>query len=1156
MHRLLQRQLKRLQLEPADLPPETDTLLELVNQAYEQFDADKKSLAKSLEISSSELIQRNALMRAVFQALPDVFLWIDQDGVIKDCKGGVEQLFGLKSTSLINAKAHRIPEVLDPGTYVQASQILLQEPFFQTTYSRARESQILHFEVRFARLNTDMILALIRDISDRVRAEESFSLASERLSNIIEHLPDPTMVVDSEHRLIAWNKAIEDLTGIPKDRILGQGDYAYALPFYGFRRPVLLDFIDKDPSDHYPVWSHSKEENILVAEVFVPALYNGQGAFVWAKATPLHDRHGQVTGAIQTIRDITAKKRTEVTTSILFQISTAAGQTISDSDLFATVFDIVVSHLEAVILFVSINQQTESALTYPYFARTDDATPAVLKRLHTLAAQAEKSPEPELMELAALDSQNTPRLCWHSASLRYGQTVLGSVVMVLPAGMRHISGGDPPVLAAISDLLSQAITRKATENLLRRSEEKHRSIFENAREGIFQITLDHDLLSANPAMARILGHADLPALMAESRDFLHRLLPAGEKVRILDQVLRDGGAENFEIEYRTPAGHIVWLSINMWAVRRPDGSIRFLEGSARDVTRQREAERKLAVQKSLFAQLFDNSPQGILLLGQDGTPVDLNPSFTRMFGFARNELNSLFEILLPPDNLEESYALVATVLRGTSISQETQRRTKDGKIIPVSMVGYPYVLEGRIAGAFFIFGDISERKHYETQLTRQALHDSLTGLPNRVLFMDRLTQAMARQKRRPDFRFAVLMIDLDSFKRVNDTQGHQAGDQLLVEVAKRLSGALRSMDTVARMGGDEFAVLLEDFQSNQEAIIITRRLLHDVRQPMLLQGRETQVSASVGVVLQTSRYVSPDDLLRDADISMYRSKELGRNQFKIFSKSMYEQVIQAVQLENDLRKAMVDNELELFFQPIYAMNGRVLTGFEALLRWNHPEQGMIGPDTFIPVAEESGLISELAGWVMLHGFQTMARWIVMYPDREISLALNLSPKDLVHPGLVGQLTDLLRETGVEARHFKLEITETAVMNNPDLATAKLERLQAMGFQIAMDDFGTGYSSLSYLQRLPIDILKIDRSFVQTMLENPNNLEIIKAIIGLGKILDLHIVAEGVETSDQLQTLTELGCDLGQGFFLGKPMPLATAEALLHQSDPGLASPQL
>ncbi len=1151
MHRLLQRQLKRAGLNAEDMAGRLGTFRSLIEEAYLQFEDEREVLERSLEISSTELVQRNALMRAVFMALPDVFLWVTRDGVIKDCRGGVRALFGLDAAQLFKRNVLTLPEIADPGAFSLAMEALRETQFFQTEYPLHRDGRSRHYEARFANLKDGIVLILIREISDRIQAEEALRGTQRRMDHIIEFLPDATLVIDNEHRVIAWNRAIEAMTGVPKDMILGKTGYEYAIPFYGHQRPILLDFIGKDPSRDYPMYQIDQESpDAMATDIFVPALYGGRGAFVWAKATALYDQEGHVAGAVQTIRDITEKKRSEITTRVLYLVSTAASTPMPNEDLFASVFEILSEHLQASILFVSLISEQGACLTYPFFDQQGLARPENLKRLSSLAAEYRQSAFPRLLDPMPEDDPASIRPTrWFASPLRYGRQVLGSVVIQFPETNLGLSDKDATVLASVADHLALAISRNATEKALRESEEKHRSIFENATEGIFQISLDHDLLSANPAMARIFGYADVESLMEQGRGFLQRVITSQDRVDLLGQVLKLGAVQNFEVGTAKADGSKTWISINMRTVKRSDGSIRYLEGSMQDVSMRKTAERKLAIQKGLFQQLFDNSPQGILLLGKDGAPLDLNPSFTSLFGFTRGDLHALFEVLLPPDSLEESFTFISTVLNGSSVSVETQRRTKDGRVIPVSMLGYPYVLDGKISGAFFIFGDISERKNYEAQLTQQALRDNLTGLPNRVLLMERLNRAMARQKRNSNYRFAALMIDLDSFKRVNDTLGHQAGDQLLQEVAARLSGCLRTMDTVARMGGDEFAVLLEDFQNNQEAIGITRRLLDAIRQPLRLQDREVLVSASVGVVLQTSRYTSPNDLLRDADISMYRSKELGKNQFKVFSKSMYEHVVQTVQLENDLRQALLEEEFELYFQPIYSVNGQTIRGFEALIRWNHPQRGHLSPAAFIPVAEETGLINEVGKWVLHRGCRVLADWRKRFAGLDISLSLNLSPKDLIQPSLLPMLGDLLHETGLNARHVKLEITETAVMDNPELAMSRLERLQKMGFQIAMDDFGTGYSSLSYLQRLPIDILKIDRSFVQTMLENPNNLEIIKAIIGLGKILDLRIVAEGVETQEQLTALQELGCDLAQGYFLGRPMPKDRAEDLMAASSP-------
>ena len=1147
MHRLLQRQLKRARLVYADMPVSLQTFVRLVDEAYGHFDDEREILDRSLDISSAELVQRNALMRAVFMALPDVFLWVSRDGTIRECRGGVWPLFGLDRASLFKKKVTEIPEIADPDIFAGAMRKMEASQLFQTEYSRQSGGRTRYYEARFANLERDIILILIREISDRVMAEEALRGTQQRLDHIIEFLPDPTLVVDAKHRVIAWNRAIETMTGLPKEKILGKSGYAYAVPFYGHPRPILLDYIGKDPNENYPMYqSEGSTAEGLATEVQVPSLYDGRGAFVWAKATPLYDREGNVAGAIQTIRDITERKRAELTTQVLYLISTATSTPMADEALFARVFDILSEHLGARAMHVSLMIDDGAVQTYPFFASQDLARPGTLRVLSGLASQGRQSAAPRVVEIQDEEENAQMRpVNWFVAPLRYGERVLGSVVIRIDEDNLRFSAQDAPMLGSVADHLAMAISRSATENALRESETKHRSIFENATEGIFQISLDHDLLSANPAMARIFGHSSVEDLMTHAQGFLRRVLSSADRVSLLDQVLRHGTVQNFEADTETAGGQPISVSLNMRTVKRPDGSIMHLEGSVHDISMRKEAERRLAIQKGLFQQLFDNSPQGILLLGKDGAPMDLNPSFTSLFGYTRDDLDSLFEVLLPPDSLEESFTFLSAVLGGTPVSTETERVTRDGRTIPVSMLGYPYVLDGVISGAFFIFGDISERKRYEAQLTQQALRDNLTDLPNRVLFLERLNRAMTRQRRNTDYRFAVLMIDLDSFKRVNDTLGHQAGDRLLQEVALRLTACLRSMDTVARMGGDEFAVLLEDFMNNQEAIGITRRLLQAIRQPLTIQEHEIQVSASVGVVLQTTRYTSPNELLRDADISMYRSKELGKNQFKVFSKSMYEHVVRTVRLENDLRQALVEDEFELYFQPIFDMAENRLSGFEALLRWNHPERGILAPGAFIQVAEDAGLITEVGTWVLGHGCRIMADWQERFPGLDVSLSLNLSPRDLLQPSLIPMLTDLLREKGLDARHFKLEITETAVMENPEMATARLERLQKMGFQVAMDDFGTGYSSLSYLQRLPIDILKIDRSFVQTMLENPNNLEIIKAIIGLGKILDLRIVAEGVETPEQLAALQDLGCDLAQGYLLGRPMPRTQAEELLR-----------
>lgn len=1106
----------------------------------------------TLTLKPCALLDRLDIQTALFSAFSDLVLWCSSCGCIRQYIGGALPPFSVSAT-LIDKNIHAIPELIEPDLVRQALDELRTQDFFQTCYVLPGRNEDIHIEASFQRLSTEMIRIVLRDVTELARAVQALHFTQDRLDHIIESLPDATLVVDKDHRVIAWNRALVHMTGIPKSTILGKDDYEYAIPFYGHRRPILLDFIGKDPSEFYPLLPQAQErDDVLTTEIFVPALSYGQGAFVWAIATLLYDSKGREAGAIQSIRDITEKKRSEISTQILYHVATVTSSQTSENEMLRQLFEVMVWHLNANSMSIILPDPVLGTRTFPF--AQDNASQRRTQQGHIrafkLASEVIRTGRPAQVSLSfpPQDKKHTSVTArWFGVPIVCNTQVLGAMVVELHDASSLFLTNNDQLLAAVAEHLGLALHYCTTQNALQLSEEKFRSIFENAIEGIFQVSLDLHLLSANPAMAHILGYASVTELMQHSMGFLSRLLPPASRTEVLKRIAAAEMITGFEFAATKHNGDEAWLSLKLRAVPGSDGTTQLLEGSLADISAHKEAERHLEQQKSLFRQLFDNSPQAILLLGPNGTPLDLNQSFVQLFGLTLDDEEALLEVLLAPDSLDESYTFLNTVLNGTAQSVETTRRRKDQERFPVSILGYPYMLEKKISGAFFIFTDISERKNYEDQLTRQALRDSLTDLPNRVLFMDRLQQAMERQKRRPEYRFAAIMIDLDEFKRVNDSFGHQVGDLLLRKVSVRLKECIRSMDTVARLGGDEFAVLIEDFRTIREVTSTIRRILHDIRQPITILNRSVAISASVGVVLHTAHYTSPTDLMRDADISMYRSKERGKNQFNVFSKSMYEQVAKAVQMETDLRQALADDQFELFFQPIFSLPDKTLNSFEALIRWHHPEDGVLGPGAFIPVAEETGLISDLGRWVLHKGCEVLAQWVRDYPDLPITLALNLSPKDLAQPNLVSFIHDLLKTSRLEPSRLKLEITETAVMGNTELAITKLDRLQKMGIQICMDDFGTGYSSLSYLQRLPINVLKIDRSFIATMLENSNNMEIIKAILGLGKILDLHTVAEGVETEEQLEALITMGCDLTQGYLLGRPMPLAQAKDLLEQA---------
>jgi diguanylate cyclase (GGDEF)-like protein len=442
--------------------------------------------------------------------------------------------------------------------------------------------------------------------------------------------------------------------------------------------------------------------------------------------------------------------------------------------------------------------------------------------------------------------------------------------------------------------------------------------------------------------------------------------------------------------------------------------------------------------------------------------------------------------------------------------------------------------DGTSYGRVWSFNDITDRKLAEQRLEHQAFHDTLTGLPNRALLMERLRRALSRANRYGE-RTAVLFLDLDRFKNVNDSLGHEAGDQLLLSVARRLSTCLRPEDTAARLGGDEFVILVENIHEPQEAVRVAERIAECLTNSFTLCSQEVFTSTSIGIAINTLGSETPEDLLRDADAAMYRAKHRGRAQYEVFDKDMNEQALNRLQLETDLRRAVKRGEFDLYYQPVINLVDGSLRGAEALLRWHHSQRGMISPAAFVPIAEDTGLIIPIGRWVLHQACRQAKRWQEQCPGEFCPVSVNLSGRQFSQPHLADEIADVLRETNLDPSLLILEITETILMEDINTVSSTLTELKALGVSLAVDDFGTGYSSLSYLKRLPISTLKVDQSFVQGLGENPEDSAIVRAIVTMSKSLGLEVVAEGVETEDQRQLLHELGCDRAQGYLFSKPL---------------------
>jgi diguanylate cyclase (GGDEF)-like protein len=435
------------------------------------------------------------------------------------------------------------------------------------------------------------------------------------------------------------------------------------------------------------------------------------------------------------------------------------------------------------------------------------------------------------------------------------------------------------------------------------------------------------------------------------------------------------------------------------------------------------------------------------------------------------------------------------------------------------------------------------REHFRNA----ALHDGLTGLPNRALLLDRLRLVVAQAKRHPDHLFAVLFLDLDRFKMINDSLGHVAGDELLIATSRRLANSLRTSDTVARLGGDEFAILLDELESNNDVIRVAERLQEDLIQPYHIGGQEVFTTASIGIALRTTGYESAENILRDADTAMYRAKQNGKARYELFDKEMHAEAVAMLRLESDLRRALERDELVVYYQPIVSLKDEKISGFEALVRWQHPQRGLIPPADFIPIAEDTGLIIDIGQKVLREACRQMREWQCQgLVDSSVTMSVNLSNKQFTSPKLEEQIARILQQTDLDPNCLNLEVTETVVTENAESACTTLRQLRALGIHLSIDDFGTGYSSLSYLHRFPVNTLKIDRSFISNMAAGNENSAIVRTIIALADNLGMTVVAEGIETEAQRDELSAAGCEHAQGYLFARPAAARTIEELMRK----------
>ena len=592
-----------------------------------------------------------------------------------------------------------------------------------------------------------------------------------------------------------------------------------------------------------------------------------------------------------------------------------------------------------------------------------------------------------------------------------------------------------------------------------------------------------------------------------------------------------------------------WREIYTYPIKDADGNISHVIEYSHDITERKKSEDLLRESEERYALAASGANDGLWDWDLRNNTVYFSYRWKSMLGYGEREIGDWPEewfTRVHPDDRVELDSRIAAHLSGRNPHFEGEYRIlhKDGAYRWVHNRGLAVrKLDGqayRIAGSQT---DITLRKKAEEQLVYDAFHDSLTGLPNRALFLDRLQHVITTSRRRADSLYAVLFLDMDRFKIINDSLGHIVGDQLLAAVGRQLSDCLRPGDTVARLGGDEFAVLLENISDLKDAVDVTERIHQKLTKPLLVQGHEVFCSVSIGIALGPALYERPEQLLRDADIAMYLAKARGNACYEIFDTKMHASILDRQQLEADLRGAVDRDELLLHYQPIINLKTRRLIGFEVLVRWNHPKRGLLYPLEFIPLAEENGQINSLGEWILREACREMRTLQERYPTQPLlTMSVNISGKQFTQPDLADKVIGILKETGLDPHTLVLEITESMIMENVDTGVATMNRLRDLGVHLHIDDFGTGYSSLSYLHNFPINALKIDRTFINKLSANGGNQEIILSIISLANSLHFDVIAEGVEMTHQLSTIEGLDCRYGQGFLFAHPMGLHEIDA--------------
>lgn len=837
-----------------------------------------------------------------------------------------------------------------------------------------------------------------------------------------------------------------------------------------------------------------------------------------------------------------ALKRAENLQRALHRISEASRSTDDLPNLLQRIHQIIAELMPAANFFVALYDEASKEISFPYFVDEHDPVPSPRKigeggLTETVLTTGEPlllTPESVQARLKdRFDMAGTQFVDWLGVPLKTAEHVVGVLAVQSYSGQIRYTETDKALLQFVSEQVAMAIQRQRSEKAQQEKSEQLRLIYDTASVAIFEGDLQGRLVLANRCMAEMF-RCPLEKLIGS--EYVSLVHPSEREVgqqKLLALLASDIRSVDLERRYWRADGSEFWGHLTASQKLDSEGKVAGQVGVIMDITERKQAESRL----QLAANVFTHAQEGITITDADGNIVDVNDTFTRITGYSREEaIGKNPRILKSGRQDQDFYATMWAELKSQGHwNGEIWNRRKNGEVyaemLSISVVNDA---DGSPQHYVALFSDITSLKEHQSQLERIAHYDALTGLPNRIVLADRLRQATAQTRRRENL-MALVYLDLDGFKLVNDSYGHETGDELLIVLSQRLKEALREGDTLARMGGDEFVAVLTDLSNTRECEVILARLLQAAASPVQVKEFSLRVSASLGVTLFPLDNGDPDTLLRHADQAMYQAKQAGKNRYHLFDQERDKLTRSNQKTYQRITEALEREEFVLYYQPKVNMREGKLTGVEALIRWQHPERGIVPPGEFLPLIEGSELICRLGDWVLNTALGQMAEW-----DRngfEIAVSVNIAALHLQQHDFLNDLREMLAlHPSVKAESLELELLETAALEDILLVSQVIKDCQALGVSISLDDFGTGYSSLTYLKRLPANILKIDQSFVRDMLWDTEDLSIVEGIIGLAGAFRRIVIAEGVETVEHGQMLLKLGCDLGQGYGIARPMP--------------------